>query len=107
LVRGCLRRRRAGHRRDSQDRPTDEHADTPKERSAAVKKADDGLKDSFPASDPPSSTQPPKTVEDGARKEHLMVMTKYEIFGTDGVWRVRHDGKAENEYEGSSGRHRR
>jgi hypothetical protein len=48
--------------------PTDKHADTPKERSAGDKKADDelkkGLKDSFPASDPPSNTQPPKTVED-------------------------------------------
>jgi hypothetical protein len=45
--------------------PTDKHADTPKERSAADKKADDelkkGLKDSFPASDPPSNTQPSKT----------------------------------------------
>jgi len=27
-----------------------------------------------------------------------MGMAKYEIFGTEGVWRVRHDGKAENEY---------
>ena len=40
----------------------------PKERSAADKKADDelkkGLKDSFPASDPPSNTQPAKSVED-------------------------------------------
>jgi hypothetical protein len=48
--------------------PTDKHADTPKERSAADKKSDDelkkGLKDSFPASDPPSNTQPPKTVDD-------------------------------------------
>jgi hypothetical protein len=46
----------------------DKHADTPKESSAADKKADDelkkGLKDSFPASDPPSSTQPSKTVSD-------------------------------------------
>jgi hypothetical protein len=46
----------------------DKHADTPKERAAADKKADDelkkGLKDSFPASDPPSSTQPSKTVSD-------------------------------------------
>jgi len=44
--------------------PTDKHADTPKERSAADKKDDElknGLKDSFPASDPPSNTQPPKT----------------------------------------------
>jgi hypothetical protein len=43
----------------------DKHADTPKERAAADMKADDelknGLKDSFPASDPPSSTQPSKT----------------------------------------------
>ena len=48
--------------------PTDKHADTPKERSAADKKSVDelkkGLKDSFPASDPPSNTQPPKTVDD-------------------------------------------
>jgi hypothetical protein len=46
--------------------PTDKHADTPKERSEADKKADDelkkGLKDSFPASDPPSNTQPAKSV---------------------------------------------
>jgi hypothetical protein len=27
-----------------------------------------------------------------------MGIAKYEIFGTDGTWRVRHDGKAENEY---------
>jgi len=33
-----------------------------------------------------------------ARKSHLMGIAKYEIFGTEGVWRVRHDGKAENEY---------
>jgi hypothetical protein len=48
--------------------PTDKHADTPKERAAGDKKADDelkkGLKDSFPASDPPSNTQPPKSAED-------------------------------------------
>ena len=48
--------------------PTDKHADTPKERAAADKKADDelkkGLKDSFPASDPPSNTQPAKSVDD-------------------------------------------
>jgi hypothetical protein len=48
--------------------PNDKYADTPKERSAADTKADDelkkGLKDSFPASDPPSSTQPAKTVGD-------------------------------------------
>jgi hypothetical protein len=35
---------------------------------AGDKKGDDelkkGLKDSFPASDPPSNTQPPKSVED-------------------------------------------
>ena len=45
--------------------PTDKHADTPKERAAADKTADDelkkGLKDSFPASDPPSNTQPAKS----------------------------------------------
>jgi hypothetical protein len=44
---------------------TDTHADTPKERSIADKKADDqlkkGLEHSFPASDPPSNTQPSKT----------------------------------------------
>jgi hypothetical protein len=48
--------------------PNDKYADTPKERSAADTKADDelkkGLKDSFPASDPPSNTQPAKTVGD-------------------------------------------
>ena len=48
--------------------PQDKHADTPKQRAAGDKKADDdlkkGLKDSFPASDPPSSTQPSKTVSD-------------------------------------------
>jgi hypothetical protein len=27
-----------------------------------------------------------------------MGIAKYEIFGTQGVWHVRHDGKAENEY---------
>ena len=27
-----------------------------------------------------------------------MGMAKYEIVGTEGVWRVRHDGKAENTY---------
>ena len=45
--------------------PKDKHADTPNERVAADKKADDelrkGLKGSFPASDPPSSTQPSTT----------------------------------------------
>jgi hypothetical protein len=48
--------------------PRDKHADTPKQRAAGDKKADDdlkkGLEDSFPASDPPSSTQPSKTVSD-------------------------------------------
>ena len=48
--------------------PADKHADSPKQREAADKKADDepkkGLKDSFPASDPPSSIQPSKTVTD-------------------------------------------
>ena len=27
-----------------------------------------------------------------------MGIAKYEIFGTEGSWRVRHDGKAENEF---------
>lgn len=48
--------------------PDDKHADSPKQRAAADRKADDelkkGLKESFPASDPPSSTQPSKTVGD-------------------------------------------
>ena len=48
--------------------PTDKHADTPNERAAAEKKEDDalnkGLKDSFPASDPPSSTQPSTPAKD-------------------------------------------
>jgi hypothetical protein len=48
--------------------PPDKHADTPKQRATGDKKADDelqkGLKDSFPASDPPSSTQPSKTAGD-------------------------------------------
>ena len=48
--------------------PTDKHADTPNERAAADKQADDelkkGLKASFPASDPPSNTQPAKTAND-------------------------------------------
>lgn len=39
--------------------PTDKHADKPKERSIADKKAD-----SFPASDPPSNTQPSKIGDD-------------------------------------------
>lgn len=46
----------------------DKYADTPQERAAADKKADDelkkGLKDSFPASDPPSDTQPAKSGRD-------------------------------------------
>jgi hypothetical protein len=50
--------------------PADKHADTSKLREAADKKADDelkkGLKDSFPASDPPSSIQPSKTVKDAS-----------------------------------------
>ena len=28
-----------------------------------------------------------------------MGIAKYEIFGTEGTWRVLHDGKAENEYD--------
>jgi hypothetical protein len=48
--------------------PTDKHADTPKERAAADKKADDelkkGLKDTFPTSDPPSNTQPGNSADD-------------------------------------------
>ena len=27
-----------------------------------------------------------------------MGIAKYEIFGKEGAWRIRHDGKAENEY---------
>ena len=27
-----------------------------------------------------------------------MGIAKYEIFGMEGTWRVRHDGKAENDY---------
>ncbi|WP_354100711.1 hypothetical protein [Bradyrhizobium sp. S3.9.2] len=27
-----------------------------------------------------------------------MGIAKYEIFGKDGAWRMRHDGKTENEY---------
>ncbi len=46
----------------------DKHAD-PARKDRRVDKADDalekGLKDSFPASDPPSSTQPGKTPADG------------------------------------------
>ncbi|APG09848.1 hypothetical protein [Bradyrhizobium japonicum] len=64
---GAAERRRC-HGRQIRSGPTDKYADTPKERSAGDKKADDelkrGLKDSFPASDPPSNTQPPKTVDD-------------------------------------------
>ncbi|WP_431201944.1 hypothetical protein ACQ86E_23035 [Bradyrhizobium betae] len=48
--------------------PADKHAD-PARKDPRVDKADDaldkGLKDSFPASDPPSSTQPGKTPSDG------------------------------------------
>ncbi|BAL78488.1 hypothetical protein [Bradyrhizobium cosmicum] len=48
--------------------PADKHAD-PARKDRRVDKADDalekGLKDSFPASDPPSSTQPGKTPSDG------------------------------------------
>ena len=28
-----------------------------------------------------------------------MGLASYEIFGTDGDWRIRHDGKAENVYQ--------
>jgi hypothetical protein len=28
----------------------------------------------------------------------LMGIAKYEIFGKEGAWRIRHDGKAKNEY---------
>jgi hypothetical protein len=31
-----------------------------------------------------------------ARKDTEMGTATYEIFGTDGEWRVRHDGNAEN-----------
>ena len=47
--------------------PYDKHADKPKERGGADKKHDElkkGLKGSFPASDPPSNTQPAKSVDD-------------------------------------------
>jgi hypothetical protein len=44
--------------------PTDKHAADPKQEMRSDKKQDDelerGLKDSFPASDPVSSTQPTK-----------------------------------------------
>jgi catechol 2,3-dioxygenase-like lactoylglutathione lyase family enzyme len=33
-----------------------------------------------------------------ARRRRPMGIAKYEILGTEGTWRVRHDGKAENEY---------
>jgi hypothetical protein len=50
--------------------PADKHAD-PARKDRRVDKADDalekGLKDSFPASDPPSSTQPGKTPSDGRK----------------------------------------
>jgi len=48
--------------------PTDKYAESPKERAAEGKKSDDelknGLKDTFPASDPLSNTQPGKSVDD-------------------------------------------
>ena len=65
--------------------PTDKHADTPKERAAADKKADDelkkGLKDSFPASDPPSNTQPAKSVDDakGAKSHSELIRIAVEM----------------------------
>lgn len=50
--------------------PADKHAD-PARKDRRVDNADDalekGLKDSFPASDPPSSTQPGKTPSDGRK----------------------------------------
>jgi hypothetical protein len=48
--------------------PHDQHADNPKEAEKADKDAHDklekGLEESFPASDPPSSTQPAKPEPD-------------------------------------------
>ena len=47
--------------------PLDKHADDPAKAAAADKKTDrldKGLEDSFPASDPPSSTQPAKPKAD-------------------------------------------
>jgi hypothetical protein len=45
--------------------PKDKHAETTRERAAGDRKVDDalekGLKESFPASDPPAPTQPSKT----------------------------------------------
>ena len=48
--------------------PFDKHADDPKKAAQADKdlheKLDKGLEESFPASDPPSSTQPAKSKPD-------------------------------------------
>jgi hypothetical protein len=59
--------------------PQDKHADTPKQRAAGDKEADDdlkkGLKDSFPASDPS------KIVSD-------WVTMATANFGTEGKWRL-------------------
>jgi hypothetical protein len=48
--------------------PTDKHADDPKQAVKADKKLqselDKGLKVTFPASDPPSSTEPAKSERD-------------------------------------------
>jgi hypothetical protein len=48
--------------------PTDKHADDPKQAVKSDKKLqselDKGLEDTFPASDPPSSTEPSKSKRD-------------------------------------------
>jgi hypothetical protein len=53
--------------------PTDKHAADPKEAAKADKATHDelqkGLKDSFPASDPVSTTQPPPSKHDSNDKQ--------------------------------------
>jgi hypothetical protein len=48
--------------------PADKHAEAPKQNEKADKRSRDeleeGLEDSFPASDPPSSTQPSRSKSD-------------------------------------------
>jgi hypothetical protein len=80
--------------------PDDKHAENPKQAARkdgeADRKLEKDLKDSFPASDPASSTQPSKTTPDASLNRRRDVAA-YEIIGTAGEWRVRHDGNETKE----------
>jgi hypothetical protein len=85
--------------------PDDKHAEDPKQAARkdgeADRKLEKDLKDSFPASDPASSTQPSKTTPDAGlnrRRDGVSNgVAAYEIIGTAGEWRVRHDGNETKE----------